>query len=99
MLTKVLPKLYLFFMILLPSLAIFCPRKEQEKNGSLHIMSAQHAFVVQFTPDANPESGSCTGRVEHVVSGQATHFDSIEDLLRFFTQVLAEVRASTAEET
>jgi hypothetical protein len=31
------------------------------------------------------------GRVEHVVSGQATHFDSLEELLAFMRRVLTEV--------
>ena len=28
------------------------------------------------------------GRVEHIVSGQATHFSSVEDLLAFMARVL-----------
>jgi hypothetical protein len=61
-------------------------------------MSIQHAFVVQFTADADPAGGQCRGRVEHVASGQATHFQSEEELLAFFTQVLADVRVSSSEE-
>ena len=30
------------------------------------------------------------GRVEHVVSGQATHFGTLEELLAFMARVLAE---------
>ena len=33
------------------------------------------------------------GRVEHVVSGQSAHFDSLEELLAFLAQVLTTVRA------
>ena len=33
------------------------------------------------------------GRVEHVVSGQAVHFHSLEELLAFIGQVLANIRA------
>lgn len=62
-------------------------------------MSAQHAFVVQFTPETDLATGSCTGRVEHVASGQATHFQSAEELLKFFTQVLTELHASSSDES
>jgi len=50
------------------------------------------AFVVQFRVETDLAQGCCTGRVEHVVSGQAAHFQSLEELLAFLTQVLATVR-------
>ena len=53
----------------------------------------QWAFVVQFRTETDVKRSRCTGRVEHVVSGQATHFDSLEELLTFMTRVLTEVRA------
>jgi hypothetical protein len=56
-------------------------------------LPTDHAFVVQFRaqPDVTPLR--CEGRVEHVVSGHATHFQSLEELLAFMEQVLATVRA------
>jgi hypothetical protein len=36
---------------------------------------------------------SWDGRVEHVVSGQMTHFHSLEELLAFIRRVLAGVSA------
>ena len=51
------------------------------------------AFVVQFRVETDLAQGCCTGRVEHVVSGQAAHFQSLEELLAFIAQVLATVRA------
>jgi hypothetical protein len=51
------------------------------------------AFVVQFRAETEVERGRCAGRVEHVVSGQATHFVSLEELLAFVARVLSEVRA------
>ena len=50
------------------------------------------AFVVQFRVETDLAQGCCTGRVEHVVSGQAAHFQSLEELLAFIAQVLATVR-------
>jgi hypothetical protein len=56
-------------------------------------LSPYRAFVVQFRAEADLAHERCTGRVEHVVSGQATHFDSLEELLAFIARVLTTVRA------
>lgn len=50
--------------------------------------SVHWAFVVQFQSDTVVEQGSLTGRVEHVVSGHATTFQSLETLLAFIAHVL-----------
>jgi hypothetical protein len=51
-------------------------------------LSVTRAFVVQFRADTAVEQRHLTGRVEHVVSGQATDFESLETLLAFMAQVL-----------
>ena len=56
-------------------------------------LSPQRAFVVQFRAETKLAQGRCAGRVEHVVSRQATHFHSLEELLAFMARVLATVRA------
>jgi hypothetical protein len=48
----------------------------------------QHAFVVQIHAEANVAQGEVRGRVEHIVSGQTTHFETIEALVQFMVQVL-----------
>ena len=53
----------------------------------------QGAFVIQFRPETDPDSGRYFGRVEHVASYEAAHFESLDDFLGFITQVLARVRA------
>ena len=50
----------------------------------------QRAFVVQVHADAAVAQGQVWGRVEHLVSGQATRFQSMEALVRFMAQVLCE---------
>jgi hypothetical protein len=55
------------------------------------------AFVVQFHTDVEAEEGQFYGRVEHVVSGQATRFDSVEGLAAFITQVLKAQSANDDE--
>jgi hypothetical protein len=57
-------------------------------------LPTNRAFVVQFrAPPAEAKMG-WQGRVEHVVSGQMTHFHSLEELLAFICCVLADVQAS-----
>lgn len=49
------------------------------------------AFVIQFRSGTDLEAGRCAGRVEHVVSHEATRFDSLDELLDFIANVLAEI--------
>jgi hypothetical protein len=68
------------------------PAKTYGKLQAESPLSPARAFVVQFRTETDVAGGCVTGRVEHVVSGQATHFASIEELLAFIWQVLATVR-------
>jgi len=60
-------------------------------------LSPQRAFVVQFRAETAVATGHLVGRVEHVVSGQATTFDTLEGLLAFLARVLAERGAGPPE--
>ena len=53
-------------------------------------LSVHRAFVVHFRTSSNVARGPIEGRVEHVVSGQSTHFDSLEELLAFMARVLSQ---------
>jgi hypothetical protein len=53
-------------------------------------LPTKRAFVVQVHVDAQVEQQEFKGRVEHLVSGEATHFDSLEELVAFVVQVLTE---------
>ena len=58
----------------------------------------QHAFVVQFAAETTLDATGITGRVEHLVSGQATRFQSMAALFAFMAARLQEVQqTSTAE--
>ena len=59
------------------------PAQDKPARWSVH-----RAFVVQFRADTVVKQGHLTGRVEHVVSGQATDFQSLETLLAFMARVL-----------
>ena len=53
------------------------------------------AFVLHLHPGANPGASPAGGRfeghVEHVASGEALRFRSLEEFLAFLTRVLAEL--------
>ena len=49
------------------------------------------AFVIQFRPETDVESGRFEGRVEHVATCKATKFHSLDELLAFIANVLTEV--------
>lgn len=67
--------------------------KAQGKLQAASPLSPYRAFVVQFQAETKAARQRYAGRVEHVVSGQATHFTSLKELLAFIGQVLATVRA------
>jgi len=52
-------------------------------------LPVQRAFVVQLYATVAVAQGQLAGRVEHVLSGQATHFHTLEELMAFMTQILA----------
>jgi hypothetical protein len=46
------------------------------------------AFLVHLRTDAHMRAGRIIGRVEHVQSGDAAHFQSLEELISFMTFLL-----------
>jgi hypothetical protein len=56
-------------------------------------LPTNRAFVVQLRAQPPGAPLAWEGRVEHVVSGQATHFHSLEELLAFISRVLADTQA------
>jgi hypothetical protein len=55
-------------------------------------LPTNHAFLVQFRAQSPETPMAWEGRVEHVVSGQVTHFHALEELLTFIQHVLAGVQ-------
>lgn len=51
-------------------------------------LPSNRAFVVQFRSAGEQASDHCTGRIEHLVSGQAVRFDSWEHLHQFIQEIL-----------
>jgi hypothetical protein len=52
-------------------------------------LSVYRAFEVQFDSSTDVAGGHLAGRVEHVVSGQAAPFHSLEALLTFIGEQLS----------
>jgi hypothetical protein len=54
----------------------------------------RRAFVIQLRQKADPEAADLVGRIEHVDSGRADHFGSVEELVRFIERTLTEIEAA-----
>jgi hypothetical protein len=55
-------------------------------------LPTNHAFLIQFRAQCSASPMAWEGRVEHVVSGQVTHFHAVEELLTFMQHVLDGVK-------
>jgi hypothetical protein len=53
---------------------------------------AKRAFVVQFSAEALGTRDSFNGRAEHVATGRAAHFATVEELLAFVENSLRRLR-------
>ena len=62
-------------------------------------LSRHWAFVVQLREGTALTPEGLHGRVEHVVSGQATRFHSLADLLAFMARVLRQQCAAEPGQT
>ena len=62
-------------------------------------LSVHRAFVVHFRLSTNVEQGPFEGRVTHVVSGQAVHFSSLDELLEFMARVLTQESATEPDKS
>lgn len=49
----------------------------------------QRGFVIAFAPETDIDLGRVVGRIEHVATGRATQFTSLDELLSFVKRVLA----------
>ncbi len=61
-------------------------------------LSPHRAFVVQLREQADAGHGVWTGRIEHVTSGRATHFQSLEELATFMAGVLTSLSKDVSDE-
>ena len=71
---------------------------EERERRDEQRLSPQAAFVVQFVVGSDLGAGTAGGRVEHVASGRSTRFESVDGLLRFVSEVLAQQKREPASE-
>ena len=69
-----------------------------QPSGGNRPLPMERAFVIQLHAEAEVSQRRLAGRVEHVLSGQAAHFDTLEDLLWFIERVLITLRGEPADE-
>jgi hypothetical protein len=62
-------------------------------------LPADRAFVVQLRGDVDLARGIIRGRIEHVVSGTAALFDSVEQLVGYMHDAVAERAAPSRKES
>jgi hypothetical protein len=60
-------------------------------------LPVQRAFVVQFGAQTDVALGHFEGRVEHVVSGHARRFQTLEEFVGSLVQMLTTLGATPAE--
>jgi hypothetical protein len=65
-------------------------------GGATPRLTPDGAFVVQFEAGTDLVVGPVGGRVEHVQSGRAAQFASVDELLRFVGTVLGPGKAATS---
>ena len=63
-------------------------RRRGAAPGDTPAFLPEGAFVVQLRTGTANQGKALVGRVEHVVSGRATHFESPADLLAFMREAL-----------
>jgi hypothetical protein len=63
------------------------------------LSSIRRSFIVQLGEEANLVDGRFGGRVEHLRTGEARHFESLDALLAFFNEALALDRHDAAAST
>jgi hypothetical protein len=51
-------------------------------------LPSNRAFVLQLHANADPGRGLVFGRVEHVLSARAAHFETLDELLAFIARQL-----------
>ena len=61
-------------------------------------LSPARAFVVQFREQVEGAGQGFTGRVEHMITGQAARFESPDELLAFFVRVLSALHATLPQQ-
>ena len=69
----------------------------QQPSSTGPLLPTRLAFVVQFSAETAVGQAQFIGRVEHIVSGDMTHFRTLDELWAFMLRALA-AQGSVPEE-
>ena len=61
------------------------------QTGEPPALPAYKAFVVQFSRETSPQTGTFSGRVEQMTSGRRARFASAQELLAVLGKMLGEL--------
>ena len=56
-------------------------------------LPARRTFTLRFAANADPEIGVYRGRIEHLATGRTARFKCMDDVIRFVTEIFAEVQS------
>ena len=82
---------------------LFCTQEQSRSKLTMSTSSSKPTFLsnrmfaVQLATETQVTHGEFVGRVEHVDSMRATHFQSLEDLTAFIVQVLTTLQKNDDE--
>ena len=72
--------------------------KADQVEGAAHETKPSHLFLVRLWPTESEDgSEEWCGKVQHVVTGKAQHFTSLDNLASLFTDILPELDADHDE--
>ncbi|HEY4053382.1 MAG TPA: hypothetical protein VGL74_06555 [Terriglobales bacterium] len=57
-------------------------------QGAMNGLNPGNAFIIQFRTESNSGAVKLAGRIEHVLSGKTSTFDSLNDLPRLLLEML-----------
>jgi hypothetical protein len=72
------------------------PQGDRSKSTEIPVLLPRRAFLVECSSSEAVSDEQLSGRVEHIVSGRATSFESASKLIDFILGVLAPGQVGTA---
>lgn len=67
---------------------VLAMQNTNSESNSKYPLTANRAFVIQFSSDTQLNENRLNGRIEHIISGEVSHFSSFLELRQFLGRVL-----------
>jgi hypothetical protein len=75
------------------------PRGDRSTTADIPVLLPRRAFLVECSSSEAVSDDQLSGRVEHIVSGRATSFESASKLIDFMLGVLAPGKSTREPKT